>query len=143
MGVITVVKLLPAKVLRCLPKATLETVKAIATYRTAPTVYDFSTKKAKDLGQVMQVGPENFFTNFESKYFTFARIRHSKKFHRNSIEILTVPYGRTQRADQPITNQYQLSVPGKYTVRGPMKTCVGVSGRTTVLHRSSLPLSAT
>jgi len=53
-GVITVVKLLPAKVLRCLPKATLETVKAIATYRTAPTVYDFSTKKAKDLGQVMQ-----------------------------------------------------------------------------------------
>ena len=53
-AVITVVKLLPAKVLRCLPKATLETVKAIATFRTAPTVYDFSTKTIADIGTVMQ-----------------------------------------------------------------------------------------
>ena len=53
-GVITVVKLLPAKLLRCLPKTTLETIKAIATFRTAPTVYDFSSKTHKDLGQVMQ-----------------------------------------------------------------------------------------
>ena len=55
-GVITVVKLLPAKVLRCLPKATLETVKAIATYRTAPTVYDFSSKKVADLGDAGYTG---------------------------------------------------------------------------------------
>ena len=52
--VLAVANLLPAKIQRCLDKVKLETLKAIANYKQAPTVYDFTKKTVKDLATVMR-----------------------------------------------------------------------------------------